>query len=181
MKVLVTGGAGFIGSALIRQLRANAQAEVVNVDALTYAGNLEALPGLDADPGYHFEHVDIGDRAAVERVFRVHKPDAVMHLAAESHVDRSILGPEAFVQTNVVGTQNLLEVVREYWQGSLTSPTSLTIPTSSAPRISATPQATLVSAPGQPVAAPASGFGFTIFRPMKSLVICHSTHRPSPR
>ena len=122
MKVLVTGGAGFIGSALIRQLRANAQAEVVNVDALTYAGNLEALPGLDADPGYHFEHVDIGDRAAVERVFRVHKPDAVMHLAAESHVDRSILGPEAFVQTNVVGTQNLLEVVREYWQGLAEQP-----------------------------------------------------------
>ena len=114
MKILVTGGAGFIGSALIRFLRARQLAEVVNVDALTYAGNPESLPGLDMDPGYWFEKVDIRDRAALERVFRDHRPDAVMHLAAESHVDRSILGPEVFVDTNVVGTQNLLAVAREY-------------------------------------------------------------------
>ncbi|MEX0375461.1 dTDP-glucose 4,6-dehydratase [Spiribacter pallidus] len=114
MKILITGGAGFIGSALIRHLRARQLAEVVNVDALTYAGNPESLPGLDADPGYRFEKVDIRDREALERVFREHRPDAVMHLAAESHVDRSILGPAVFVDTNVVGTQNLLEVAREY-------------------------------------------------------------------
>ena len=115
MRVLVTGGAGFIGSALIRYLRARQLAEVVNVDALTYAGNPESLPGLDADPGYWFEQLDIRDRGALERVFRDHQPDAVMHLAAESHVDRSIVGPDVFVQTNVVGTQNLLEVARAYW------------------------------------------------------------------
>jgi len=116
MKILVTGGAGFIGSALIRHLRARQLAEVVNVDALTYAGNPESLPGLDADPGYRFEKVDIRDREALERAFREHRPDAVMHLAAESHVDRSILGPAVFVDTNVVGTQTLLEVARAYWQ-----------------------------------------------------------------
>ncbi|MEX0450030.1 dTDP-glucose 4,6-dehydratase [Spiribacter sp. 221] len=116
MKILVTGGAGFIGSALIRYLRARQLAEVVNVDALTYAGNPESLPGLDQDPGYRFEKVDIRDREALERVFREHRPDAVMHLAAESHVDRSIFGPAVFVDTNVVGTQTLLEVARAYWQ-----------------------------------------------------------------
>ncbi|MEX0387373.1 dTDP-glucose 4,6-dehydratase [Spiribacter onubensis] len=116
MKVLITGGAGFIGSALIRHLRARQLAEVVNVDALTYAGNPESLPGLDVDPGYRFEKVDIRDREALERVFREHRPDAVMHLAAESHVDRSILGPAVFVDTNVVGTQTLLEVARAYWE-----------------------------------------------------------------
>ena len=115
MKILITGGAGFIGSALIRQLRAQSKAEVVNVEALTYAGNLDSLPGLQKDPGYHFELVNIADRTALEQVFREHRPDAVMHLAAESHVDRSILGPNAFVQTNVVGTQTLLEVTRAYW------------------------------------------------------------------
>lgn len=116
MKILITGGAGFIGSALIRQLRGRGQAEVVNVDALTYAGNPESLPGLQHDPGYRFERVDIRDREALERVFREHRPDAVMHLAAESHVDRSILGPGVFVDTNVVGTQNLLDVARAYWE-----------------------------------------------------------------
>jgi dTDP-glucose 4,6-dehydratase len=117
MKILITGGAGFIGSALIRQLRGQGRAEVVNVDALTYAGNPESLPGLQNDPGYRFERVDIRDREALERVFREHRPDAVMHLAAESHVDRSILGPGVFVDTNVVGTQNLLDVARAYWEG----------------------------------------------------------------
>jgi len=117
MKILVTGGAGFIGSALIRQLRAGQRAEIVNVDALTYAGNPESLPGLADDPGYRFERVDIRDREALERVFRDHRPDAVMHLAAESHVDRSILGPGVFVDTNVVGTQVLLDVARDFWEG----------------------------------------------------------------
>ena len=134
MKVLITGGAGFIGSALIRQLRASGEAEVINVDALTYAGNLEALPGLDADPGYHFEHVDIRDRRALERVFREHRPEAVMHLAAESHVDRSILGPAVFVETNVVGTQNLLEVAREYWQSLSGTPDGQAAPAGRSPR-----------------------------------------------
>ncbi len=120
MKVLVTGGAGFIGSAVIRLLRDQSLAEVVNVDALTYAGNLESLPGLTAnhpdETGYAFEHVDITDRAALSAVFARHRPDAVMHLAAESHVDRSILGPDVFIETNVRGTGVLLEVARDYWQ-----------------------------------------------------------------
>lgn len=122
MKILITGGAGFIGSALVRYLRAMDAATVVNVDALTYAGNLDSLPGSKADPSYYFEQVDIRHRGELERVFREHRPDAVMHLAAESHVDRSILGPEIFVETNVLGTQKLLEVARAYWQELSTEP-----------------------------------------------------------
>jgi dTDP-glucose 4,6-dehydratase len=114
--LLVTGGAGFIGSALIRYAIANTDDRVVNVDKLTYAGNLESLPGLEKNPRYTFEGIDICDRVSVERVFQQHKPDAVLHLAAESHVDRSIDGPAAFIQTNVVGTFTLLDVARNYWK-----------------------------------------------------------------
>lgn len=116
MKILVTGGAGFIGSAVIRHIIRNAHDAVVNLDKLTYAGNLESLDGVSESPRYAFERVDICDRAELDRVFREHQPDAVMHLAAESHVDRSIDGPAAFIETNIVGTYTLLEAARQYWQ-----------------------------------------------------------------
>jgi dTDP-glucose 4,6-dehydratase len=116
--LLVTGGAGFIGSALIRYVAANTDYRIINVDKLTYAGNLESLPNLENHPRYAFEQIDICDRVSVERVFQQHKPDAVLHLAAESHVDRSIDGPSAFIQTNVVGTFTLLDVARSYWKTS---------------------------------------------------------------
>ncbi|WP_298015001.1 dTDP-glucose 4,6-dehydratase [uncultured Castellaniella sp.] len=115
MKILVTGGAGFIGSALIRHLILATSHAVVNVDKLTYAGNLESLAPVADDPRYAFEHLDICDAAGLDRAFARHRPDAVMHLAAESHVDRSIDGPAAFVQTNVVGTYTLLEAARRHW------------------------------------------------------------------
>ena len=115
MRIIITGGAGFIGSAVIRQYINETQHEVINLDALTYAGNLESLAGIESDPRYHFEHVDIRDRDSVERVFNHYKPDAVMHLAAESHVDRSIDGPADFIMTNIVGTYNILDVARQYW------------------------------------------------------------------
>ncbi|MBD8481799.1 dTDP-glucose 4,6-dehydratase [Pseudomonas coleopterorum] len=115
MKILVTGGAGFIGSAVIRHILANTDDAVVNVDKLTYAGNLDSLMGSERTPRYAFEHVDICDRAQMDRVFADHRPDRVMHLAAESHVDRSITGPAAFVETNVIGTYTLLEAARQYW------------------------------------------------------------------
>lgn len=117
MKILVTGGAGFIGSAVIRHIIGTTQDQVVNLDKLTYAGNLESLAEVSASERYVFEQVDICNRAELDRVFRVHQPDAVMHLAAESHVDRSIDGPAAFIETNIVGTYNLLEATRQYWQG----------------------------------------------------------------
>lgn len=117
MKILVTGGAGFIGSALIRHIIQNTQDSVINIDKLTYAGNLENVSEVDSDARYAFERVDICDRPTLERVFAVHQPDIIVHLAAESHVDRSIDGPSSFVETNVVGTYTLLEVVRSYWQG----------------------------------------------------------------
>lgn len=117
MKVLVTGGAGFIGSAVIRHILSQTGDSVVNVDKLTYAGNLESLAAVSDSERYRFEQVDICDQAALERVFAAHRPGAVMHLAAESHVDRSIEGPAAFVQTNIVGTYTLLEACRQYWQG----------------------------------------------------------------
>ena len=117
MKILVTGGAGFIGSAVIRHIIRNTTDSVVNVDKLTYAGNLESLAETSSSPRYAFEKVDICNRAELDRVFRDHQPDAVMHLAAESHVDRSITGPAAFIETNIVGTYSLLEAARQYWQG----------------------------------------------------------------
>jgi len=115
MKILVTGGAGFIGSAVIRHIINNTNNFVVNVDKLTYAGNLESLTEVSSSDRYAFEQVDICDRTELDRVFAEHKPDAVMHLAAESHVDRSIDGPAAFIETNIVGTYTLLEATRQYW------------------------------------------------------------------
>ena len=116
MKILVTGGAGFIGSAVIRHIISKTGDSVVNVDKLTYAGNLESLTSVSDDPRYAFEHVDICNRAELDRVLSQHQPDAIMHLAAESHVDRSIDGPAAFIETNIVGSYVLLEAARQYWQ-----------------------------------------------------------------
>ncbi len=117
MKVIVTGGAGFIGSAVIRQYISDTEHEVINLDALTYAGNLESLAEVEESPKYTFEHVNICDIDELQRVFSQYQPDAIMHLAAESHVDRSIDGPAAFIQTNIVGTYNLLDVAKKYWDG----------------------------------------------------------------
>ena len=115
MKILVTGGAGFIGSAVIRHIINNTNDSVINLDKLTYAGNLESLIEVSNSKKYSFEQVDICNRSELDRVFAEYQPDAVMHLAAESHVDRSIDGPAAFIETNIVGTYTLLEVARQYW------------------------------------------------------------------
>ncbi|WP_334160575.1 dTDP-glucose 4,6-dehydratase [Phenylobacterium sp.] len=116
MKILITGGAGFIGSAVVRRAVADGH-EVVNLDALTYSANLENVEGVAGHPGYAFEQADICDQARVREIFARHRPDAVMHLAAESHNDRAIEGPLDFVRTNVVGTAVLLEAAREHWNG----------------------------------------------------------------
>ncbi|EHD0129989.1 dTDP-glucose 4,6-dehydratase [Vibrio alginolyticus] len=117
MKILVTGGAGFIGSAVVRHIIRDTQDTVINLDKLTYAGNLESLVDVSESERYYFEQVDICDRAELDSVFSEHQPDKVMHLAAESHVDRSIDGPAAFIETNVMGTYHLLEAARQYWSG----------------------------------------------------------------
>lgn len=117
MKILVTGGAGFIGSAVLRHIINDTDHSVVNVDKLTYAGNLESLASVSGNSRYVFEQVDICDASELKRVFAEHQPDIVMHLAAESHVDRSIDGPGEFIQTNIVGTYTLLEQARAYWAG----------------------------------------------------------------
>ena len=116
LKVIVTGGAGFIGSALIRYLIRETDVEVMNLDKLTYAGNLESLREVKDSPRYHFTRADICDGAAVSELFREFRPDAIMHLAAESHVDRSIDGPLDFVRTNVLGTATLLDAALGYWK-----------------------------------------------------------------
>jgi len=117
MKILVTGGAGFIGSAVVRLAMARGH-EVVNVDALTYAACLENVASVAGLPGYCFEKADIRDAAAIGAIFARHQPDWVMHLAAESHVDRSIDGPGVFVETNVMGTYTMLQAARSYWEGA---------------------------------------------------------------
>jgi dTDP-glucose 4,6-dehydratase len=114
MKILITGGAGFIGSAVVRLAVARGH-QVVNVDALTYAACLDNVADVAGSPLYSFEHADIRDSAALDRIFSSHFPDAVMHMAAESHVDRSIDGPQDFIETNITGTFNLLEAARSYW------------------------------------------------------------------
>ncbi|WFP97951.1 dTDP-glucose 4,6-dehydratase [Acinetobacter sp. ANC 7201] len=117
MKILVTGGAGFIGSAVVRHIVQDTDNTVLNVDKLTYAGNLESLAKVADNPRYQFSQTDICDRAALDQLFQAFQPDAVMHLAAESHVDRSITGPAAFIETNIIGTYQLLEAARHYWNG----------------------------------------------------------------
>jgi dTDP-glucose 4,6-dehydratase len=104
MRIIVTGGAGFIGSSVIRHIIKNTNDEVLNIDKLTYAGNLESLKEIDQNPRYQFQQVDICDASKLEQIFEQFQPDAIMHLAAESHVDRSIDGPSTFIQTNIVGT-----------------------------------------------------------------------------
>lgn len=116
MKILLTGGAGFIGSAVVRHIIKTTKDTVLNIDKLTYAGNLESLKEIDEDPRYQFQQIDICDASKLEKIFQQFQPDAIMHLAAESHVDRSIDGPSAFIQTNIVGTYTLLEAARKYWQ-----------------------------------------------------------------
>lgn len=117
MRIIITGAAGFIGSAVARHIISDTTDEILVVDNLTYAGNLESLNNISGNLRFNFEHVDIRNRVELDRIFNKFKPDAVMHLAAESHVDRSIDGPAAFIETNIVGTYTLLEATRQYWNG----------------------------------------------------------------
>ncbi|MDA9231721.1 dTDP-glucose 4,6-dehydratase [Porticoccaceae bacterium] len=121
LNVLITGGAGFIGSAVVRYILGHTDFNVINIDKLTYAGNLESLPGVSSNSRYSFEQTDICDEAAIAKVFAQYQPTVVMHLAAESHVDRSITGPGEFIQTNIIGTYNMLEQARRYYE-NLTGP-----------------------------------------------------------
>ena len=114
--VIVTGGAGFIGSALIRHIISYSDYKVINIDKLTYSGNLESLKSIEGNQNYIFEEIDICDEKSLQGILINNKPDALIHLAAESHVDRSIDGPAEFIQTNIVGTFNLLEHAKDYWQ-----------------------------------------------------------------
>lgn len=157
MKLLITGGAGFIGSALVRHIIRHTSDSVVNVDKLTYAGNLASLAECSASPRYAFEQVDICHRAELDRVFAQHQPDAVMHLAAESHVDRSIDGPAAFIETNIVGTYTLLEAARSYW-GAWTAPKNqpFAFTTSAPTRCMATCMAPMTCSPKPPPTRPAA-------------------------
>lgn len=116
MKIIVTGGAGFIGSAVIRHIINNTDNQVLNIDKLTYAGNLESLADVESNSRYHFKQIDICNTEAIEQAFNDFQPDLIMHLAAESHVDRSIDGPSEFISTNIVGTYILIEAARKYWQ-----------------------------------------------------------------
>ena len=116
MKILVTGGAGFIGSAVIRHIIKSTNNHVLNIDKLTYAGNLESLAEIEESPNYSFKQIDICDATAIEQAFNEFEPNLIMHLAAESHVDRSIDGPAEFINTNIVGTYTLLEAARKFWQ-----------------------------------------------------------------
>ncbi len=113
--LIITGGADFVGSAVIRNLMEETGFTVINIDKLTYAGNLDSLVPVAANPRYHFKQADICDAAAMRTIFKHYQPSGIMHLAAESHVDRSIEGPSKFIQTNIVGTCTLLEVARDYW------------------------------------------------------------------
>ena len=117
MKVLITGGAGFIGSALVRHILNSTDYKVLNVDCLTYAGNQESLKSIEKNDNYSFSHVDICNKNDLKRLFNNFKPNLVMHLAAESHVDRSIDGPLRFLETNIIGTFNLLDEARQFYQG----------------------------------------------------------------
>ena len=116
MRILITGGAGFIGSAVIRNIIRNTKDEVINIDNLTYASNPEALKSVEDSSRYFFEKIDICDKTKLKKIFSKYSPDSIMHLAAESHVDRSINNPEKFIQTNIMGTFNLLEISRDYWE-----------------------------------------------------------------
>ena len=113
--IIVTGGAGFIGSAIIRHLIKDTDYEIINIDKLTYAGNLESLKEVSNSPQYTFEQVDICNQLEIHRIFKQYQPDVVMHLAAESHVDRSIDTPAEFINTNIIGSYTMLEVARQYW------------------------------------------------------------------
>lgn len=116
MKLIITGGAGFIGSAVIRYVIRETDITLLNIDKLTYAGNLDSLSSVSPHPRYHFAQIDICDAPAIHKIFNEFQPDAIMHLAAESHVDRSIDGPAEFINTNIMGTYTLLEAARQYWQ-----------------------------------------------------------------